>query len=724
MEVNNKEFNNYEWEINIKNYLSSPVGKMLLNRGYTVINKGKEEDLCNADKWIIKVLKDNRRENNLTYIDFSVIENEELRYEFKKYLAEQDYVFLDENQEKKYRYIFKAASAINSYTREFFLKDFIKSELYKFTGYTPYIYHFVEFFEESLVVENIVCDWSIFSVDTILNQKKNFIEKCNGRNNTDILSCLTKYYKFLIKDKGLKIFSKKDGVTLEFLEKNNFLSMLEDGYRVVFSNQFDEIPKHDKWLLDSSSSTIRSTALSHKTLVSLDFTSIKSIKYRHEVKKWIMGRIHQIKTLKTYLGYLAQFLNLLESGELDTFKGNVYMLHQSADNQDDITTNQVILYCQYLDRQGYSGETIAAKKFAVRQFLEMLKKDKYKISNNVFNYLKSKNIKKGMNKVATNRTVIIQEDLKKIYDKLKEKARDDDTYKLMWGFIYLLNTTKLRNSEILSLTRDCVIDGMKDGDKSVRYLRKISAGYKVEEEPLSKNAVRIIEKMKDLTNELSKSEHIKDDELKNCIFLRNYRGHIKRLENDTFYRKFKSVLESLGIDRSSYTLYDFRHTYMTNLFESSINKGETWKVILATGHLDRKTTLKNYVKPHINSYLEAMYKVNIGNVSVKGEVVEHLSDAMNNIPDNIKEIQVKDKCGYCKGECDENNIDCLLCANFVVTLDRLPYFVDYLKELDKIIYSESIHHEKEHLLTIKKLYVAYIAKIQSLKEDLGDINEG
>ena len=719
------KYNTHDLNINISNSFSHRRSNGLLEEGYIIIDNVEEDNVYDYDKWIVRSPENRHRKTNSTYIDFSVIENEELRYEFKKYLVNKGCCFLSGVDEKSFRYILKAVSAINSDIREFFLKDFLISELHKNSGINSYIYHFVEFFEESLGVDDIVRDWNILSVETVLNQNKYFIEKLKemGRLKNEIktamTSNITKYYRFLVKDKGLEIFSSKDGVTLGFLEKANFLNMLEDGYRVVFANQFDEIPKNDKWLLDSGGSTNRSTAISHNTLISLDFTSINNIKYRHEAKKWIRNMMSQLKTLKTYLGNLAQFLNLLESGELDSLKGNVFMLHESEGDYGDITVNQIILYCQFLKTQNYSEHTIENKKFTVKKFIDMLREDNYKISNNVYDYLSGKKSKRK--KLETNRTVIDQDDLKNIYDKLKEKARDDDSYKLMWGFIYLLNSTKLRNSEILSLTRDCLIPGMKSEDTLVRYLRKTSAGYKMVEEPLSKNSIRIIEKMMTLTDTLSKQVY--DKELSQCIFLFEDRGIIKRIENDLFYRRFKRLLESIGMEKSAYTLYDFRHTYMTTLFESSISKGETWKAILATGHLDRKTTLKNYVKPHIKSYLEAMYKVAIGDISVKGEVVEHLSDAMDNIPDNLNEIEVKSKCGYCKGDCSENNIDCLLCVNFVVTIDRLPYFIESLKKIDDVIYNESIQHEKEHLITIKRLYVAYIAKIQSLEEELRDIEE-
>lgn len=151
--------------------------KGLLEEGYIIIDNVEEDNVYDYDKWIVRSPENNKRKTNSTYIDFSVIENEELRYEFKKYLVNEGCCFFSQVDEKSFRYILKAASAINSDIREFFLKDFLISELHKNSGITVYIYHFVEFFEESLGVDDIVRDWNILSVETVLNQNKYFIEK-------------------------------------------------------------------------------------------------------------------------------------------------------------------------------------------------------------------------------------------------------------------------------------------------------------------------------------------------------------------------------------------------------------------------------------------------------------------------------------------------------------------------------------------------------------------
>lgn len=132
--------------------------------------------------------------------------------------------------------------------------------------------------------------------------------------------------------------------------------------------------------------------------------------------------------------------------------------------------------------------------------------------------------------------------------------------------------------------------------------------------------------------------------------------------------------------------------------------------------------MKHYIRPEIRNYLEVLYKVKIGNVTIKGEIVGNLEDTNMNIPKDISEITVKRGCGFCSCDCVSNeNIDCLICRNFVVTIDRIPFFEESIKEIDSNIKNESIMHEKEHLISIKKLYVSYLGALYTFKKEKGEI---
>jgi hypothetical protein len=86
------------------------------------------------------------------------------------------------------------------------------------------------------------------------------------------------------------------------------------------------------------------------------------------------------------------------------------------------------------------------------------------------------------------------------------------------------------------------------------------------------------------------------------------------------------------------------------------------------------------------------------------------------MPKDLREVTVSDCGGICTGECDiSENIDCLICKKYVVPVDNIPLFEKKLKMLDNQISNSPIQHEKEHLVSIKKLYVAYLSAMYSYK---------
>lgn len=58
------------------------------------------------------------------------------------------------------------------------------------------------------------------------------------------------------------------------------------------------------------------------------------------------------------------------------------------------------------------------------------------------------------------------------------------------------------------------------------------------------------------------------------------------------------------------------------------------------------------------------------------------------------------------------------CNSFIVPSDRLPFFLEAIKDLDNKITNEDNYHEKEHLVAKKKLHLAYVAAIHEFKANL------
>ena len=231
-------------------------------------------------------------------------------------------------------------------------------------------------------------------------------------------------------------------------------------------------------------------------------------------------------------------------------------------------------------------------------------------------------------------------------------------------------------------------------------------------------SIRVYNKKYKRSNELTEEIAVEaPDKINDLIFIKkDIKTGVKPYRLDLFYRYFKKITNELELENGPYTIYDFRHTYMTTLFEEAVKDGRLDIALMASGHRDIATTIKHYIRPDIRNYLEAFYRVKIGNVNILGQIAEKIEDANIQIPSDLREIKVNDCTGYCTGECTEKNIDCLLCRKFLVTLEEISKFNNKIREIDEKIKNEALEHQKEHLVSIKKLYVAYLAALYSFKE--------
>ena len=113
--------------------------------------------------------------------------------------------------------------------------------------------------------------------------------------------------------------------------------------------------------------------------------------------------------------------------------------------------------------------------------------------------------------------------------------------------------------------------------------------------------------------------------------------------------------------------------------------------------------------------LEASNKVIIGDVNLQGQIIKK-------VPDNIeiKENLVSDECGYCSAEtCNVfSELSCMLCKDFVTTLNRKPYFEEQLKLIDSIIKTKELPHDKKDLINRKRLILGYLEAIISMEQEL------
>lgn len=629
----------------------------------------------------------------------------------------------------------------NSYTRRIFNckinNDFIREVITMFLKYREdkdvaekELVSFISDFEESFgECRNIPNDFEEFSFRTFCNQFDYFSKK---DKKSAILKNLKSFYIFLIEyiEKNnfqYEIFTSENGVDKNYIYRFNFFKLFEEGYRVVYLNKYGTVPDFDRWLVSPNGYERFTTTLKENEYIPVDFTRIKDTLMRKALKEWFMYSNDSLDTLKRSINNLFKYFEFIEGSSVKNINNRIVNLNEYANNLNEdfpINEHNILVFREYINETYDKSNTINAYISAIRSFTKFLDKKGHHISPVIYDYLRV------LKKESLKSKAIMDEDLELITETLKNNMINGDVIdKLLWIFIHILLTTNYRPSEILSLKRNCIQDSMKKGEKVIRFYEedddtkdvnrlkrktKTSKGKEVETNP-SEYTIRAINEAISLTEELLPEA---EDIFKQYIFIeKNRNGQIEGIRLDKFYRRFKRITNQLDLKNGPYTLYNCRHTYMTKLFEKAANEGDIYKAIIATGHADIVTTMKNYVKPDIRNYLEAFYKVKIGDVVINGQVAEVINDVITDLPNDLREITVKQGCGFCKGQCDMNEqVDCLLCRNFVVVLDRIPYFEKSIEEINNIITNEEILHEKEHLISIKKLYVAYLARLYSYKQ--------
>lgn len=542
--------------------------------------------------------------------------------------------------------------------------------------------------------------------------EKTFDKQFKYYEKIDIIPELKKFYKHLIDIRNEDIFSMKSGLNKNFLDKDNFANLYSQGYRVVYLNRADDLPKIDRWLLSPNGYEKYTTTMKATDFLNLDFSRVKSKEIKENLKKWAFYEQKSMKTLKNAINNIFVYFEFIQN--MNEQNKNIVYINNGNYSDSLIKKNEVIIFLKYIKDKKYKQNTLNAYSSSLASFVNYLIREGNRIDPQILEFLR---VRKP---IELSGKVIEKSDYNKIFNNLKQSFKLGNFEKLRYIFMYLLATTNFRPSEILSLKRNCIVETMKKDEFKIvsgkevseefriNMTTKTSAGEVSEINP-SRRTIELINMAIEITKEIAFEADI---ELRDYIFLEKKKktGKVKEISQDRMYRSFKKVLKECDIKENKYTLYNFRHTYMTTLF----NKCDIRSAFMASGHNYINTTLRYYIHPEIQDYLEALYGIDIGNVKINGSVVEKFEK--DGIKEDIKSITVKQGCGYCNGSCvDNDKIDCLICKSFVVTIDREPYFKEEIKKIDSIIESEEIMHEKEHLISIKKLYLAYLAQIYSIR---------
>lgn len=563
---------------------------------------------------------------------------------------------------------------------------------------------YLNFFKSCEDIESYT-SLSDFNYSTFLKQfnyfKDNYTQICKSSDENFCLRDLISFYTHILSlPDGTDIFKISDPIDKNMLLRGDFISLFINDFKLVHYNPNESYPSHNKWMLTPNGFEYKSTRMNANKYYLIDFTKIKNTLYRNICKEFFWSQTTTIPTRIVKLGQLIYSLNYIE-------KYKVNFINNLAEQiiYENIISTDIYSYKVHILNTFDVGTTASSYLLTLKEFLAFSKEKKLlNVHNACFEYLECQPRKKGQGGVD-----IPDDDLKKLENQLRNVAYDNDENFLYYVIFHIAIDTEFRISQILSLKINEIEEGMKINQYFIKSITKVSNGN-ILPQAISTYTKRHIDEAINHTSNLRKE--CSDCNIKNNIFLRRAkRNTISIVTVDSFNNFIKAQCDAIGID--IYTAANLRDTHMTKSKEYILKKElSSLEERALTGHKSPEVTNENYYNPKIRTYLESTFGIIIGDVDIKGNIVRE-SEA-----NFTKADTVADECGFCnKTSCDMlNSLDCLMCNGFVVTLDRIPYYEKKLAVLDKFIDDEPIEHEREHLVTIKRLFVAYLEKLYTLKE--------
>lgn len=510
------------------------------------------------------------------------------------------------------------------------------------------------------------------------------------------LCAVTSFYLYLWRNHNPDLF-KGDFISPSILLRPDIGMLLTSGYEIINYTRMEQPPSADKWILyyadmARSNSEVGSGAFN----ILVDFTDIECPLYRDYAKRWLwwrdvelIGKRNDLISIREALNYIYA---LKEGRELSVYAQPTASL--------DISVGEILAWKFWTLERYKNNRTRNHMIYALRNFMAFLADNGIGgVESGVFYHLTH-----TLNQDYDNAKALSNEELSKLALVMKKKAESGGVARLYLAAFYIALETELRPSQIFSLRKDCVRETAKR-EEYVLFSRSKTSHGEFNEYPVTKYVKREIDAALRESEELRESDV--SEVLSDYLFIapRKRKGYCRLLTPAQFNGHMSLCCREAGIPR--YTIANLRDTHMTRAEEETIRRSlSDVRLRVLTGHKNSASD-GPYIDRSIRSMLEATHGVIIGDVDAKGSVLPFLTDKMT------RENEVSNSCGYCVADscADFSYVDCLLCEHFVTVPARLPYFKERVRRIDALIPESAVPHDKEDLLSIKRLLLYYIEKL-------------
>ncbi len=188
---------------------------------------------------------------------------------------------------------------------------------------------------------------------------------------------------------------------------------------------------------------------------------------------------------------------------------------------------------------------------------------------------------------------------------------------------------------------------------------------------------------------------------------------MKKVRSHELARRLKEVCDEVGVER--FTPRNIRRRYETEVVVQGVRRNIGRLALKPlTGHSSLAITERYYVRDGIREYLQAVHGIEIGRPLIKGDVVRSVPADLGCV-----ENAVEGGAGFCRNpECDvAGTVTCPMCSGFVTEPGCIPEMEEAVASINlKIAECGPSQHDRTHLLSVKRLYLGYLAVMYETRE--------
>lgn len=645
-----------------------------------------------------ELYKNMRAFNDITNKNISALYPKIFCYEEIKNLV------IIENYIEDGHYLFAVMSGTNSFLKKI-LQSFLECNNPNFLESVSK--ERIGYFEESLGNFKNISTYKDFNGNTFFTQIDFYKNKYKSslKDIDKSIKFVVSFYRWLCNEYNqYNFFEKSLNMTTEILFKHSLIKTIKDNYKFILYNPHNDTPKDNKICFILNGFENYSAKITNSATFLVDVSDIENDYYQYLIKTYLIKNnilkvgISQLLYIREALKFLLKLKNQKDYPN----KNFKYLTNQES-----------VLIRQYFISKKLKLSTTNNIIGAIRRFFNWTKDNDYlEFDDMFFEYLRQYE-----EPTISTANAIPEDKLILLNDYFLKRAKQDMKYQLVYAIFHLAIQTEFRMNEICHLKVDCILPSIKPNHYIIKTTSKSSHGH-TSTFVISNLTYKILKDVIEIT------EPIRDDcnieTLKDYIFL--YKGALDStlLIDTTFMSNtIAKACRELGFEKI-YRSANLRDTHMTKAFEHSLrNKKSDAELSVLSKHKHIDTTKNHYIETELEKMLEATYGIIIGeeNIEVDSKIVEQIPEELED-----KEYDVENGCGKCTAETCviTSSLPCLICKHFITTIEHEIFFKKAIENIDELIEKTTNRHDKEDLVTIKKLYILYLKSIYKHKEIQND----